>query len=165
MVINTNTSTMGDDENRSKLFNEIKNFSQRKLRKVETKVTTGSGEQVTEKRGNKGLLTVKTGPANGPGYVVDHKPDLQVGMIIPGLFIGKFILCFVISKLNQLILQHIWDHDDNWPMSLCSILGLAYAWKTIFRFILVWFQAEAHMRVKATVDLWRFFFAQFYTYL
>lgn len=80
---------MGEDENRSKLFDEIRKFSQRKLRKVETKVTTGSGEQVTEKRSAKGLTQIKSDGINGPGYVLDHKPDLQVGMIIPGLYIGK----------------------------------------------------------------------------
>lgn len=84
-----NHCNMGDDENRSKLFDEIKNFSQRKLKQVQTKVTTGSGEHVTEKRDAKGVKAIKSDGVKGPGYVVDTKPDLQVGMIIPGLFIGK----------------------------------------------------------------------------
>lgn len=92
MVVNVNHYNMGDDENRSKLFDEIKNFSQRKLKQVQTKVTTGSGEHVTEKRSPKGLATIKNEGVKGPGYVVDTKPDLQVGMIIPGLFIGKCAL-------------------------------------------------------------------------
>lgn len=91
MVVNVNQLNMGDDENRSKLFDEIKNFSQRKLKQVQTKVTTGSGEHVTEKRDAKGVKAIKSEGIQGPGYVVDTKPDLQVGMIIPGLFIGK---CF-----------------------------------------------------------------------
>lgn len=78
---------MADDENRSRLFDEIRNFSQRKLKKVETKVVTGSGEQLTEKRSPKGLQQVKSHGITSPGYVADYKPDLQVGMIIPGLFI------------------------------------------------------------------------------
>lgn len=84
-----NHHNMGDDENRSRLFDEIKNFSQRKLKQVQTKVTTGSGEHVTEKRSPKGVDAIKNEGVKGPGYVVDTKPDLQVGMIIPGLFIGK----------------------------------------------------------------------------
>ncbi|OTF83907.1 hypothetical protein BLA29_012402, partial [Euroglyphus maynei] len=75
------------EEDRNKLFNEIRNFSQRKLKKVETKVITGSGEQLTEKRSPKGLQQVKSDGINSLGYVVDTKPDLQVGMIIPGLLI------------------------------------------------------------------------------
>lgn len=76
-------------EDRSGLFSELKGFSQRKLKKVETKVVTGSGEQLVEKRGAKGLQTIKSEGVTGPGYVVDKKPDLQVGFISPGLLIGK----------------------------------------------------------------------------
>jgi hypothetical protein len=81
--------SMDQEVDRSGLFDAIRGFSQRKLKKVETKVTTGSGELVTEKRGAKGVQTVKTEGIQGTGYVVDNKPDLQVGMIIPGLFICK----------------------------------------------------------------------------
>ena len=80
---------MAEDIDRSGLFNEIRQFSQRKLKKVETKETTGSGEVLTVKRNAKGLQTIKSEGVKSPGYVVDHKPDLQVGMVIPGLFIGK----------------------------------------------------------------------------
>lgn len=80
---------MAEDIDRSGLFNEIRQFSQRKLKKVETKVTSGSGEVLTEKRNAKGLQTIKSDGVKSPGYVVDHKPDLQVGMVVPGLFIGK----------------------------------------------------------------------------
>lgn len=95
MVVNANYSNMGDDENRNKLFDEIKKFSQRKLKAVETKVITGSGEVVTEKRVPKGLKTIRNDGVQGPGYVPDYKPDLQVGMIIPGLFIGKSAIVIV----------------------------------------------------------------------
>ena len=69
-------------EDHSKLFNEINGFSQRKLKKVETKLTTASGDNVVEKRGAKGLTTA---PAKSPA----KKLDLQVGLILPGLMIGK----------------------------------------------------------------------------
>lgn len=83
---------MADEVDRSGLFNEIRAFSQRKLKKVDTKVTTGSGEVLKEKRTPKGVQTIKSEGIQGSGYVVDHKPDLQVGMIIPGLFICKFVV-------------------------------------------------------------------------
>ncbi|CAG2171080.1 unnamed protein product, partial [Oppiella nova] len=80
---------MAEDADRSAVFDEIRNFSQRKLKKVETKVTSGSGEVITEKRGAKGVQTIKHEGIKGAGYVVDNKPDLQVGLIIPGLMICK----------------------------------------------------------------------------
>jgi hypothetical protein len=100
---------MDQEIDRSGLFDAIRGFSQRKLKKVETKVTTGSGELVTEKRGAKGVQTVKTEGIQGTGYVVDNKPDLQVGMIMPGLFICKsthyFLIYFLIISINFL---HDW---------------------------------------------------------
>lgn len=78
-------------EDHSELFNEIQRFSQRKLNKVETKVLTGSGDKVTEKRTAKGLAQLD---ANGKPIVqeendnVNKKLDLQVGMVAAGLMIG-----------------------------------------------------------------------------
>lgn len=78
-------------EDRSGLFNEISGFSQRKLKKVETKVCTGTGENVVEKRGAKGLQTVdpsknKSSTSNEPL----KKLDLQVGLVAPGIMIGQY---------------------------------------------------------------------------
>lgn len=70
-------------EEHSKLFNEINGFSQRKLKKVETKTTTASGDNVVEKRGAKGLTVAPV--------AATKKSDLQVGLIIPGLMIGEFV--------------------------------------------------------------------------
>lgn len=80
-----------EDITRNALFAQIRDFSQRKLRKVETKVVTGSGEHLTEARTAKGIKVESHDGIKGPGYVVDTKPDLQVGMIIPGLLICKFV--------------------------------------------------------------------------
>ena len=85
---NNTSNNMGDDRNA--LFDEIRNFRQKGLKPVEIKVVNGSGEQITEKRGAKGLQVCNNLGVKGPGYVVDTKPDLQVGMIIPGLMIGLF---------------------------------------------------------------------------
>ena len=84
-------------EDRSALFNQLKNFSQRKLKKVETKVVTGTGEQLVEKRGAKGLQVLSGDGASGGGAAAEEparKLDLQVGFILPGLLIGEF--CFKI---------------------------------------------------------------------
>lgn len=71
---------MADDRNA--LFSEVKGFSQRKLNKVETKVVTSSGDVLVEKRGPKGLQVKEAGNEA-------EKLDLQVGLIIPNLLIGK----------------------------------------------------------------------------
>lgn len=72
-------------EDHSKLFNEINGFSQRKLKKVETKLVTGTGDNLVEKRGAKGLTVA-------PVKSAVKKLDLQVGLVLPGLMIGKFML-------------------------------------------------------------------------
>lgn len=79
------------EEDRSALFNQLKNFSQRKLKKVETKVVTASGEQLVEKRGAKGLqvLTAGADGANNADAEPPRKLDLQVGLVLPGFLIGK----------------------------------------------------------------------------
>lgn len=79
-------------EDRSALFNQLKNFSQRKLKKVETKVVTASGEQLVEKRGAKGLQ-VLTGDGAHQNQDVEppRKLDLQVGLVLPGFLIGKLM--------------------------------------------------------------------------
>lgn len=81
------------EEDRSALFNQLKNFSQRKLKKVETKVVTASGEQLVEKRGAKGLQVLAGGANNAANQDAEpaRKLDLQVGLILPGLLIGKLI--------------------------------------------------------------------------
>lgn len=78
-------------EDRSALFNQLKEFSQRKLKKVETKVVTGLGEQLVEKRGAKGLQVLKGGDGGGGDSTQEpaRKLDLQVGFVLPGLLIGE----------------------------------------------------------------------------
>lgn len=78
-------------EDRSALFNQLKNFSQRKLKKVETKVVTASGEQLVEKRGAKGLQVLSGGADGNKDQEAEpaRKLDLQVGFILPGLLIGE----------------------------------------------------------------------------
>lgn len=86
-------------EDRSALFNQLKNFSQRKLKKVETKVVTGTGEQLVEKRGAKGLQVLSgDGANNGAQEQPARKLDLQVGFILPGLLIGE--LTVIHNNLN-----------------------------------------------------------------
>lgn len=94
-------------EDRSALFNQLKNFSQRKLKKVETKVVTASGEQLVEKRGAKGLQ-VLTG-ADGAKNQEEEPPrklDLQVGLVLPGFLIGKLNEWLVKSAVASVQLIH-----------------------------------------------------------
>lgn len=78
-------------EDRSALFNQLKEFSQRKLKKVETKVVTGTGEQLVEKRGAKGLQVLTGGQVGDDTSRQEpaRKLDLQVGLILPGLLLGE----------------------------------------------------------------------------
>lgn len=87
-------------EDHSQLFKEIGGFSQRKLKKVETKVVTGLGDNVIEKRGAKGLQ--KTSVNGAAPDAPTKKLDLQVGLVVPGLMIGQFI---VFDFLIHLVIQ------------------------------------------------------------
>lgn len=85
------------EEDRSGLFSEISGFSQRKLKKVQTKVVTGTGEKLVEKRGAKGLQSTSADSASttsntSNGQVPARKVDLQVGLVVPGLMIGKCVI-------------------------------------------------------------------------
>lgn len=97
---------MEPDEDRSELFNEIQKFSQRKLKKVETKVKTGLGDDVTEKRTAKGLSTTDASADNQNKNVpinqnANKKLDLQVGMVTGGLMIGSNDVATSNKTLNE----------------------------------------------------------------
>ena len=109
---------MADEEDRSELFNEIQKFSQRKLKKVETQVKTGLGEDVTEKRTAKGLATApalnqknqlssNNNQNNQNNQNVNKKLDLQVGMITGGLLIGSNDVATSKSTLAEYGITHI----------------------------------------------------------
>ena len=76
-------------DDRSGLFKEIGGFSQRKLKKVETKVVTGTGEKLVEKRSPKGLLTSDGSKSSSSQAGPARKLDLQVGLVLPGILIGE----------------------------------------------------------------------------
>lgn len=101
-------------EDRSALFNQLKGFSQRKLKKVETKVVTASGEQLVEKRGAKGLQ-VLSGGADGKGDEESQparKLDLQVGLVLPGFLIGSQDVAHDKSSLDSYGITHILNLDS-----------------------------------------------------
>lgn len=80
------------EEDRSGLFSEIGGFSQRKLKKVQTRVVTGTGESLVEKRSAKGLQSsgdVGKGSKGDSGGEKGRKKDIQIGLIVPGLMIGE----------------------------------------------------------------------------
>lgn len=101
-------------EDRSALFNQLKSFSQRKLKKVETKVVTASGEQLVEKRGAKGLQ-VLTGGTDSKGDEENQPPrklDLQVGLVLPGFLIGSQDVAHDKSSLDSYGVTHILSLDS-----------------------------------------------------
>uniref|UniRef100_A0A6G1SGH0 Dual specificity protein phosphatase 19 n=1 Tax=Aceria tosichella TaxID=561515 RepID=A0A6G1SGH0_9ACAR len=101
-------------EDRSALFNQLKDFSQRKLKKVETKVVTGTGELLVEKRGAKGLQVLTGGGQTGDGGAGQEparKLDLQVGFILPGLLFGSEDVAQDKSSLESYGITHILNLD------------------------------------------------------
>lgn len=71
-------------------LSEIKGFSRSALRNTETTVTRADGRQYTEKMDEFGYSRrVSRASTGSAGYVVDFKPDLQVGRILPDLLLGE----------------------------------------------------------------------------
>ncbi|OQR74070.1 dual specificity protein phosphatase 19-like [Tropilaelaps mercedesae] len=75
------------------LFNDIRNKLP-KLRKVETRVQTAGGELFVERRDEEGGFSglsnpTPRGPQRCAGFVYDFKPDLQMALVAPGLYVGS----------------------------------------------------------------------------
>lgn len=71
---------------------EIEAFSRRSLRKTDTNVTREDGRVFIERRDQFGKSTFISTDGSTAGFVVDVKPDLQVGRILPGLLLGYWAL-------------------------------------------------------------------------
>lgn len=95
------------EEERSALFDQVRGFSQGKLKKVETKVLTGTGEQLVEERNALGVK-VKSGVDSSNEKT---KPDLQVGLIVPGLLIGSKDVSHDKSSIESYGITHILNLD------------------------------------------------------
>ncbi|KAI1283791.1 Dual specificity protein phosphatase 19 [Halotydeus destructor] len=104
-------------EDRSGLFSEIGTFSQRNLKKVQTKLVTGTGETLVEKRGAKGLQTTSGPEKNSSNASAQGQPakklDLQVGLVIPGLMIGSHDAAQHRPTLEEYGVTHILNLASN----------------------------------------------------
>lgn len=88
---------------------EMKNFNKGILRQTETNFTSSDGMTFTEKRDECGnLYKVPTGDITQP-FVGDLKPDLQVGEILPELFLGSVDVATDIPTLEKHGITHILD--------------------------------------------------------
>jgi len=68
---------------------EVVGFSRNSLRKTDTNFTRGDGLLFIERRDESGnSYKVSTG-SKTLAFVEDPNPDLQIGEILPGLFLGK----------------------------------------------------------------------------
>lgn len=80
-------------ESRSLLLDEVRTYTPKSLRSVETRVTHYGGDQEIEKKSySGGLLTRGARKELAPRkqwYAPDYRPDLQVAQILPGLLLGK----------------------------------------------------------------------------
>lgn len=72
-------------------LDDIKKFPLNKtLRKVETRVQFTDGRVVTEIKSSDGVfVTSKIKSEKGHGFVVDLKPDIQIGRVLSGLLLGQ----------------------------------------------------------------------------
>lgn len=71
-------------------MDSIASFDVKSLRKVQTRVRTSDGRRYVETRDDAGEPRATSSPRfdGHPGYVVDLQPDLQIGQVLPGLYIG-----------------------------------------------------------------------------
>ncbi|XP_077516240.1 dual specificity protein phosphatase 19-like [Amblyomma americanum] len=69
----------------------ITTFDRASLKNVKTRVRTADGRQFLETRDTKGQPRAVSSPTfdGSMGFVPDLKPDLQVGEVLPGLYIGS----------------------------------------------------------------------------
>ena len=65
-------------------LNDIQAFSKNSLKKVATEIVTVDGRRIRQDPDGESQVVCE-GLA---GFVKDTKPDLQVGEVLPGLFIG-----------------------------------------------------------------------------
>ena len=133
------------EEDRSELFNEIQKFSQRKLKKVETKVKTGLGDDVTEKRTAKGLAT--NAPSNqkakASAPVPNKKLDLQVGLVTGGLMIGSNDVATSAKTLNEYGITHV--------LNLCPNETEAFQFEDDFNYFAVRIDEDS-TQLKSVLD-------------
>lgn len=71
------------------LAQEIQGFSQNRLKKQCTRVTTVMGKTLLERRSDGGEVEEVEEEATGCGFVEDKSLDLQVGVVRPFLLLGK----------------------------------------------------------------------------
>ena len=68
---------------------DIEGFSKKKLKSVDTEITTVDGRRLKETRDHYGRCHLEN-VGGSLGYVGDVKPDLQVGEILDGVILGEF---------------------------------------------------------------------------
>lgn len=133
------------EEDRSELFNEIQKFSQRKLKKVETKVKTGLGDDVTEKRTAKGLATKAPIAAIAPvEQKANRKLDLQVGLVTGGLMIGSNDVASSPKTLNEYGITHV--------LNLCPNETEPFQFEDDFNYLAVRVEEENATKLKEVLE-------------
>lgn len=98
-------------EHRSLMLDEVKSYSPRNLKSVETRVTRYGGNQEIEKKNNtEGIMTRGERKELAPRkqwYAPDYRPDLQVAQILPGLLLGAQDVAKDLARLRRLGVTHV----------------------------------------------------------
>lgn len=71
---------------------DICTFNRRSLRQVQTRVKTADGRSFVESKDETGTICVEASAPHdrSVGFVPDLTPDLQLGEVLPGLYVGEF---------------------------------------------------------------------------
>ncbi|XP_070566258.1 dual specificity protein phosphatase 19-like [Ptychodera flava] len=86
---------------------DVKAFSQKSLRRVDTKVTTTGGQKFVEKRLESGKFTLSDTGERCLGFCGDYKPDLQVVDVRPWLLLSSQDVAAELPLLRQHKVTHI----------------------------------------------------------
>lgn len=80
-------------------LSQVQQFRTASLKRVSTKITKKDGQQYVETLLDSGGYSLqKSGFSEG--YVIDHKADITVALIVDGLILGEYNLLFVILIFN-----------------------------------------------------------------
>lgn len=92
---------------RSTLLDEVRSYRPSALKAVETRVTRIGGSHELEKKSSSGSFLSNLSGSGRQWFALDYRPDLQVGLILPGLLLGAQDVAQDLSRLRKLGVTHI----------------------------------------------------------
>ena len=108
------------------ILGDIKRFSKKKLKPTATTIRTVGGRCWTETHDKDGRTHIEKISDGALGFVGDYKPDLQVGLVLPGLIIGKYLgrvvhIVIVLASRVSFDIQTLNNHPSGHPKYFVKI--------------------------------------------